>query len=256
MSIPACGTTWQWSKWCVCVLGLGPGLAQCAVSPGSSRQRDDPAPAPEGAGILSAATLRALALPAPAFRGSKRPRIFYFAVRPPIWTVSLDGRRLSRMPGTPVRLKIGPGRHVLQFRHSAVRPLRVVIGAKEPGRTLRYRLRWRPGILLVDTGRRPPNATFRFKAPPALARSRPRPVGLPITIPFPQSAPLDATIQVYAVGYRHALREVQLVPGQRTHVRVKLRRLRRRQSWNAAFVLRSLRRRPHRARAVPPSEPR
>jgi hypothetical protein len=183
---------------------------------------------------LSVAALRRLALPAPAFRGSKRPRTFHFAVRPPIWTVSLDGRRLSRTAGTPVRVKLGPGRHVLEFRHSAVRPHRVVIGAKEPGRILRHRLRWRPGLLLVEAVPRPPDATYRFKAPPALARLAPRPVGLPITIPFPQSAPLDATVQIYAVGYRHELREVQLVPGRRSHVRVRLRRLRRRQVWEAA----------------------
>jgi len=223
MSIPVCGTARRWSKWSVCGWGLM--MVACVTPSGVGRRRDGPAQELEGAGILSAVTLRTLALPTPTFLGTKRPRTFYFAVRPPIWTVSLDGRRLSRTPGTPVQVKLGPGRHVLRFHHSAVRPLRVVIGAKEPGRTLRRRLHWRPGILLVNTAPQPADATFRFKTPPSLARSGPRPVGLPITIPFPQSAPLDATIQVYAVGYHHQLREVQLVPGQRTHVRVKLRQL-------------------------------
>jgi len=217
----------------MCLLGSGMILMHCAVAPAPSARRDDQRRHPEVAGILSAAALSTLALPGPAIRGSKRPRTFYLAVRPPIWTVSLNGQRLSRVPGTPVRLNLGPGRHVLRFGHTAVRPLRVVIGAGEPGRTLRHRLRWRPGILQVDTTPQPADATFRFLAPPALARLGPHPAGLPLTVSFPQSAPLAATVQVYAVGYQYARREVQLVPGQRSHLRVKLRRLRRRQGWEA-----------------------
>ncbi len=234
MSIPVCGTAVGRSIGTLCVLGLG--LMHCAVAPGStgfSGRRGEPSPNTEAAGILSAAALRTLSLPAPAFRGTKRPRTFHFAVQPPIWTVSLNGKRLSRMPGTPVRVKLGPGRHVLQFSHSALRPLRVVIGAGEAGRTIRRRLRWRPGILQVETNPRPADATFRFKTPPALRRLGPLPVGLPITISFPQSAPVYATIQAYAVGYKHALREVQLVPGQRTRIRIRLQRLRRRQAHGA-----------------------
>jgi len=235
MHIPSCVAIGRWVGWGVCLAGLG--LAHCAVWPGATGQRNGPGADDAGsAGILSAAALRRLALPAPAFWGSKRPRIFHFAVRPPIWAVSLNGRRLSRTAGTPAQVKVGPGRHVLEFRHSAVRPLRVVIGAKEPGRILRHRLQWRPGMLLVETVPRPPDATYRFKAPPALARSAPRPVGLPITIPFPQSAPLDAMIQVYAVGYRHEVREVQLVPGHRSRVRVRLRRLRSRRAGSDAAL--------------------
>ncbi len=221
-------TAHRWSKWFLCVVGLG--LAQCALWQGSSGRRDGEkrGPEPEGTAALSASTLRTLALPSSVLPGAKRPRTFHFAVQPPIWTVSLAGQRLSRVPGTPLRVRLGPGRHVLQFRHSALRPLRVVIRAGDPGRVLRHRMKWRPGSLLVESAPRPRNATFRFKAPAALARTSPRPVGMPITISFPKHAPVNATIQVYAVGYHHALREVQLVPNQRTRVQVKLRPLRRR----------------------------
>lgn len=212
---------------CMClVLGWGLGLARCAVAPPAGVPQGGPGRDSETARILSAAALRTLAWPGAALRGNPHPRVFHLAVRPPIWTLRLDGSRLSQMPGTPVRIKLGPGRHVLDFRHTAVRPLRVVIGPGEPGRILRQRLPWRPGSLLVETTPRPVDATFRFKAPPRLAQTSPRPVGMPITIPFPKNAPLNATIQVYAVGYRHVLREVQLVPGQRSRLGVKLRRLR------------------------------
>ena len=87
-------------------------------------------------------------------------------------------------------------------------------------------MRWRPATLLVESSPKLRNAFFRFKAPPRLARTPPHPVGLPYTVTFPKSAPLEATLQVYAVGYYHVLREVQLVPGQRSRVRVRLRRLR------------------------------
>lgn len=233
MTIAVCGTAWRWSIFGLGVVGAGVLLMRCAVVPAAPARRDGRHLRSEVAGILSATALRTLALSGPSLRGSKRLRTFHFAVRPPIWTVSLNGKRLSRVPGTPARLKLGPGRHVLKFSHSAVRPLWVAIGAGEPGRTLRHRLRWRPGILQVDTVPQPADATFRFLSPPALARLGPHPAGLPLTVSFPQSAPLDSTVQIYAVGYQHARREVQLVPGQRRRLQVKLRRLRRRQGWEA-----------------------
>jgi hypothetical protein len=163
---------------------------------------------------------------APPRRRAAPPRTFRFAVKPYIWTMTLDGNRLGRLPGLPTRCTVGPGQHVLLFRHPAVYPHRVVIHAHTPGATIRHQLRYRPATLLVDALPTGARAHVLFRSPPRLAGRPPFPTGLPYAISL-RSGALNARVAIFATGYRYETRTIRLWPGRLTHLRVRLRKLRR-----------------------------
>ena len=154
-------------------------------------------------------------------------RMFRFNVTPPIWTAYVDGRAVSRRPGTPLWAKLGPGRHVVEFRHPSVWPLRFVVGPTDPGRALQAQLRFRPATLLVRVAPREARARFVFLAPRWLARRGSYPVNLPLKVRLGTRVRdlSRVRIRVYAVGYRHEDRQVQMAPGERTVLPVLIRPL-------------------------------
>lgn len=155
-------------------------------------------------------------------------RRFVLRVSPPVWTLHINGQKVSSVPGTPAEVELGPGEHVLSFRDDRMRnrPWTFHVGSDTPGQVLDRQMAWHPARLEL-TGS-PAEARWQFLAPAYLARLSPRPLGgpYPIRILHPQESGVSARIRVYRNGYESVEKQVFLRPNEDTRLEINLQPLR------------------------------
>ncbi|MDY0001813.1 MAG: protein kinase [Polyangia bacterium] len=187
--------------------GPSPGAYDATLP--SSRDAEEPRVAVPGHG-----TMRAL----------PGPRRFVLQVSPPVWTLFVNGKRVSAAPGTPADLDLGPGEHVLTFKdeRGLTYPWTFRVGPETQGQVLDHQLKWHPARL--EVAGTPSDARWEFLDPAYLARLGSRPLGGPFPIPIrrPGDSGVSAQVRVYRNGYKNVVRQVSLRPNVASRLEIHL----------------------------------